>query len=75
MFLLTKIPKYFKLKTKEFPQLPRHFQKFINCLGISGNAGFPQLPATYTLGKVTMAELGKEMVDVKVRLGKFNFKY
>ncbi len=28
----------------KFPQLPRHFQK---CLGISGNAGFPQLPATY----------------------------
>jgi hypothetical protein len=26
--------------------LPRHFRK---CLGISGNAGFPQLPATHML--------------------------
>jgi len=28
------------------PQLPRHFRK---CLDISGNAGFPQLPATYII--------------------------
>jgi len=37
-FCWLKIPKYFKLNTKEFPQLPRHFRK---CLG------FPQLPRQF----------------------------
>jgi hypothetical protein len=40
------LPRHFR-KCLGFPQLPRQFQKFLNCLGISGNAGFLQLPATY----------------------------
>ena len=26
--------------------MPRQFQNFLNCLGISGNTGFPQFPST-----------------------------
>jgi len=46
MFCLLPDFKGCKLKTIGFPflQLPRHFQK---CLGISGNARFLQMPATY----------------------------
>ncbi len=44
-FTFPQLPRHFR-KCLVFLQLPRHFRK---CLGISGNAWFPQIPATYTL--------------------------